>query len=68
MARFVVQVEGEEDGRFIAEVVDLPGCLAYGATRDEAIRNAEALALRVIAERIEHGEAAPDVSSLFAVA
>jgi predicted RNase H-like HicB family nuclease len=51
-----VELEQEEDGRWIADVVDLPGVMVYGATRAEAIARAEALALRVIADRIEHGE------------
>lgn len=46
----------ETDGRWIAEVPSLPGCVAYGATRREAVANVEALALRVLAERLEHGE------------
>ncbi|MBK6686408.1 MAG: hypothetical protein IPG45_18205 [Deltaproteobacteria bacterium] len=54
-----VQVEREEDGRFIAEISSLPGVLAYGATRQAAIAHAKALALRVIAERIEHDEPLP---------
>lgn len=53
---FNVEVEKEEDGRWIAEVPELPGVMKYGKTREEAIAHAEALALRVIAERIEHGE------------
>lgn len=67
MPRFAIQLEREEDGRFIAEVAELPGVMAYGATRDEAIRKVEALALRVIADRIEHGELAPDVGALFSI-
>ncbi len=55
-----VDVELEDDGRWIGEVSALPGVSAYGKTRDEARRNAEALALRVIADRIEHGEAVPE--------
>lgn len=66
MGPFAVDIEVEDDGRFIAEVTALPGCLAYGATRDEAVRRVEALALRVIADRLEHDEPAPDVSALFA--
>ena len=65
-----VEVEREEDGRWIAEVVNLPGVLTYGPTREEALRKAEALALRVIADRLEHGEPLPpelDVSQVFAV-
>lgn len=60
--------EQEEDGRWIVEIPDLPGVLAYGATRDEAIRKAEALALRVLADRLEHGEMAPVLEPLFATA
>jgi predicted RNase H-like HicB family nuclease len=51
--------EQEEDDRWIAEVPELPGVLAYGATREEAQARAQFLALRVIAERLEHGEARP---------
>lgn len=62
----IVETEQEEDGRWIAEVRDLPGVLAYGASRAEAIVRAESLALRVLADRLEHGEAVPEVKSLFA--
>ncbi len=51
-----VEIEREDDGRWIAEVVDLPGVMAYGKTADEACARALALALRVLADRIEHGE------------
>ena len=61
-----IETDREADGRWIAEVPDLPGCLAYGATRREAVANAEALALRVLAERLEHGEPVPDLAGLFA--
>jgi len=54
---FSIECEREEDGRWLAEVPQLPGVLAYGATADEAMAKAEVLALRVIAERLEHGEA-----------
>jgi len=54
---FRIQVEREEDGRWIAEVVELRGALAYGATQDEAIAHVQALALRVVADRLEHDEA-----------
>jgi predicted RNase H-like HicB family nuclease len=59
-----VETDREEDGRWIAEVRDLEGVLAYGKTRDEAIARAEALALRVLADRLEHTEAGPDLVSL----
>lgn len=54
--QFTIETELEDDGRWIAEVVELSGVLKYGATRELAIAQAEALALRVIAERIEAGE------------
>ena len=54
---FTVEVEPEIDGRWIAEVVELPGVLAYGATQDEAIALVQALALRVVADRLENAEA-----------
>lgn len=58
---FLVELEQEEDGRWIAEVVDLPGVLAYGRTPEEAKAKVQALALRVVADRLEHGEAGPDL-------
>ena len=63
-----IPVEHEEDGRWLAEVTELPGVLAYAASRDEAVAKAEALALRVLAERIENGEAVPELGGLFAAA
>ena len=54
---FRVECEQEEDGRWIAEVIDLPGVLAYGSTCEEVRVNVQALALRVVADRLEHGEA-----------
>jgi predicted RNase H-like HicB family nuclease len=61
---FLVDIEQEEDGRWIAEVVDLPGVLAYGKTPEEAKAKVQALALRVVADRLEHGEAGPDLLSI----
>ncbi len=58
--RFQIELEQEEDGRWIAEVSDLPGVLTYGATREEALAAVQALALRVLADRLEHGEAVPE--------
>jgi predicted RNase H-like HicB family nuclease len=54
-----IETEQEEDGRWIAEIPQLPGVLAYGATQDEAMAKAEALALRVLAEQLDNGEAKP---------
>lgn len=62
-----IEIEREEDGRWIAEVFDLPGVLAYGTTREKAIAKVEALALRVIADRIDHGETIPELDELFAL-
>ncbi len=59
-----VEIEREEDGRWIAEVPDLVGVLVYGESRDQAIARAEALALRVLADRLEHDEAGPDLVSV----
>jgi predicted RNase H-like HicB family nuclease len=56
---FDLECEREEDGRWLAEVPQLPGDLAYGATADEAMSKAEVLALRVLADRLEHGESRP---------
>jgi predicted RNase H-like HicB family nuclease len=65
----VIEIELEEDSRRIGEVPELPGVIAYGATEDEARNKAAALALRVIADRIEHGEPAPiEAADLFAPA
>ncbi len=61
---FTVEYEREEDGRWLAEVVEMPGVLAYGGTSDEAIAKAQALALRVLADRLEHGEAAPEFMNI----
>jgi predicted RNase H-like HicB family nuclease len=55
--RFRIELEQETDGRWIAEVVELPGVLAYGSTQDEAIAHVQALALRVVADRLDHDEA-----------
>ncbi len=58
---FKVEIEREDDGRWIAEVLGLPGVLAYGATVEEAKAKVQALALRVVADRLENGEAGPDL-------
>jgi predicted RNase H-like HicB family nuclease len=64
---YKVETEQEDDGRWIAEVPELPGVLAYGSSRDEAVRRAQALSLRVLAERLEHGEDLPQVENVFAI-
>jgi predicted RNase H-like HicB family nuclease len=62
-----IEIEREDDGRWIAEVPDVPGVMVYGTTRQEAVAKAEALALRAIADRLDHGEAIPELDGLFAV-
>ncbi len=57
---YAVEIEREDDGRWLAEVPDLPGVLAYGGTPAEAKAKVQALALRVVAERLEQGETDPD--------
>ena len=65
---FEIEVEQETDGRWLAEIPDLPGAMAYGDNSEEAVQNVQALGLRVLADRIEHGEAVPEaVMELFAV-
>ena len=65
--RLSIEIEREEDGRWIAEVPVLPGALAYGVSRDEAVAKVEALALRIVADRLENGEAVPELDGVFAV-
>ena len=62
-----IEIEHEVDGRWMAEVPDLPGVMAYGMTRIDAIAKVEALALRVIADRLEHGEKIPELEGMFAL-
>ena len=58
---FRIEAEREEDGRWMAEVLELPGAMVYAPTRDEAVARAQALALRAVAERLEHGEAGAEL-------
>ena len=62
-----IEIEREEDGRWIAEVPDLPGVMAYGETQEDAISRVQALSLRVMADRHEHGEEIPELRGVFAV-
>jgi predicted RNase H-like HicB family nuclease len=61
-----IELDREEDGRWIAEVPELPGVMVYGGSREEAIARVKALALRVIADRLEHGEDVPGMENVFA--
>ena len=62
-----IEIERETDGRWIAEVPELPGVMAYGTSREEAIAKVEALALRVMADRLDHGEKIPEINEVFAI-
>ena len=62
-----IQTEREDDGRWLAEVPVLPGVMVYGDTREEAVSRVQALALRVLAERLENGEPVPETDGLFSV-
>lgn len=61
---FQIATEQETDGRWMAEVDVLPGVLAYGTTRTDAVAKVQVLALRVLAEKLEHGEAVPELLSV----
>jgi len=62
-----IEVEQEEDGRWLAEVPELPGVLSYGQSRQDAIARVQVLSLRVLADRLDHGEPVPQVGSVFTV-
>jgi predicted RNase H-like HicB family nuclease len=62
-----IEIEREDDGRWIAEVPDLPGVMIYAKTREEAIVTVQSFALRVIADRLDHGETIPELNELFAL-
>ncbi|HSN77708.1 MAG TPA: type II toxin-antitoxin system HicB family antitoxin [Anaerolineae bacterium] len=62
--KFNIEYEQEEDGRWLAEVLDLPGVLAYGRTIEEATSRVQALALRVLADRVEQGEVRPSLVTI----
>ena len=65
--KFTVEYEQEEDGRWLAEVKEMPGVLTYGKDPDDAVAHAQALALRVIADRLENGESVPTLMFSFSV-
>jgi predicted RNase H-like HicB family nuclease len=62
-----IEIEREEDGRWIAEIPELPGVVVYGESRKQAIAKAEALALRVMADRLDNNEEIPELREVFAV-
>ncbi len=64
----LIEIEQENDGRWIAEVPSISGAMAYGATKQEAVAKVEALVLRILADKVEHGEDAPQIAEVFSVA
>jgi len=64
---YAIEIERELDGRWLAEVPELPGVLTYGTTQAEAVRRVQALTLHVLAERLEHGEELPQVEAVFSI-
>ena len=65
VTQFTVETDREADGRWIAEISALPGALCYGASKEEASRKVEALALRILADRIENGDDVPELAGAF---
>lgn len=63
-----VEIEQEADGRWIAEVASIPGAMCYGPTKAEAVAKVEALVLRILADKVEHGEDVPQIAEVFRVA
>jgi predicted RNase H-like HicB family nuclease len=61
---FTIEIEQETDGRWLAEVLELPGVLAYGSSSDAAVARVQALALRVVADRLEHDEVGSEVLTI----
>lgn len=62
-----IEVEQEDDGRWLAEVIELPGVLSYGQTRQDVIEDVQVLSPRVLADRLAHGEPVPSMANVFAV-
>ena len=63
----IIEIDREQDGRWIADVPELAGVMCYGRSKEEAINKVEALALRILAEHLEHGEEIPELKELFAI-
>ena len=64
--KYKIELEQETDGRWVAEIESLSGAMVYGDTREQAIMNVEVLALRILADRLEHGEVSEELELLFA--
>ena len=64
----IVEIEQEKDDRWIAEVPSISGALAYGGSQQEAVAKVETLVLRILADRLEHGEVTPEIAEVFTIA
>jgi len=64
----IIEIEQEEDGRWIAEIPKIPGAMIYGQTRQQAVAFVKSLALRILADRLEHGESIPEMEQVFLIA
>jgi len=65
--RLTIEIEQEEDGRWISEVPQIPGVMVYGSTQEEAIQKVQSLALHVLADKLEHGESLINMDTFFSV-
>jgi predicted RNase H-like HicB family nuclease len=65
MTQFTIELDRETDGRWIAEIPALPGAMCYGSSKDEASRKVEALALRILADRLDNGDDVPELAGAF---
>ena len=68
MMNLIIEIEQEEDGRWIAEIPEIPGAMTYGQTSQQAVISIKSLALRILADRLEHGESIPEMEQVFLIA
>lgn len=64
----IIEIDQEEDGRWIAEIPEIPGAMTYGQTSQQAVISVKSLALRILADRLEHGESIPEMEQVFLIA
>ena len=64
----IIEIEQEKDGRWIAEIPEIPGAMTYGQTSQQAVISVKSLALRILADRLEHGESIPEMEQVFLIA
>jgi predicted RNase H-like HicB family nuclease len=68
MMNLIIEIDQEEDGRWIAEIPEIPGAMTYGQTSQQAVISVKSLALRILADRLEHGESIPEMEQVFLIA